>query len=43
MVAKPVGRMSDQFVPAPPFARLKSSSTGVSGAVALSTTLIDQL
>ena len=31
--AKPVGRISDQFAPAPPFARLKLSSTGVVGPI----------
>ena len=31
--AKPVGRISDQFAPAPPLARLKLSSTGVVGPI----------
>ena len=40
MVANPLGRMSDQFGPAPPLARLKASSTGVVGASALFTTAV---
>src|SRR5438874_10509938 len=31
MAATPVGRNNDQFAPAGPFARLKSSNTGVEG------------
>ena len=31
--AKPVGRINDQFAPAPPLARLKLSRTGVVGPI----------